>query len=157
MELWRCYVGSDVLWWTAVLELVKPGRHQGRGKNLPTTTSNGSWLILFTYSFFYRPQRTHRGSLSQHAPQVTWPGGSLCPGVSVWGGGGFCPGGSLLGRPPHTVTSGRYTSYWNTFLLMILSSRFALRLNKYSCSKLKLCFNRTVFRRIVQKPFINLC
>ena len=59
------------------------------------------------------------GSLSQHAPQVTWPGGSLsggslskglCPGGSLSGGslsGGLCPGrvslsrGSLLGRPPY--------------------------------------------------------
>ena len=30
-------------------------------------------------------------------------------------------------------------------ILVILSSRFALRLNKYSCSKLKLCFNQTFF------------
>ena len=30
-------------------------------------------------------------------------------------------------------------------ILVILSSRFALRLNKYSCSKLKLCLNQTFF------------
>ena len=72
------------------------------------------------------------------------PGGSLSKGVSVWGSlsggslsGGLCTGvlcpgcfclwvsvqgGFLLGRPPrtetppHMVTSGRYTSYWNAFL-----------------------------------------
>ena len=45
----------------------------------------------------------HGGSLSQYAPQVTWPGvglcpGSLCPGGLCPGGvcpGGLCPGGSL--------------------------------------------------------------
>ena len=40
------------------------------------------------------------GSLSQHAPQVTWPGESL------------------LGRSPRTVTRGRYASYWNAFLFI---------------------------------------
>ena len=67
------------------------------------------------------------------------PGGSggLSPGVSVQGG--FCPGGSLqgvsvqgglsrgslsggslLGKPPSTVTSGQYASYWNKFLLNVV-------------------------------------
>ena len=40
------------------------------------------------------------GSLSQHAPQVTWPGESL------------------LGRSPRTVTRGLYASYWNAFLFI---------------------------------------
>ena len=68
-------------------------------------------------------------------------GGSLSRLVSVQGGlclGGLCPGdlcpqgdlcagrvsvqggGSLSGRPPCMVKSGRYASYWNAFLLLIL-------------------------------------
>ena len=55
------------------------------------------------------------GSLSRESLS----GGSLSMGVrvSVHGGEGLCPGGSLLGDPPRTVTSGRYASYWNAFLL----------------------------------------
>ena len=55
------------------------------------------------------------GSLSQHASQVTWRGGVSVQGV------GLCPGGGggLSGRPPVTVTSGRYASYWNAFLLRL--------------------------------------
>ena len=38
--------------------------------------------------------------------------GGLCPGV-------LCPGGSLSWRPPPTVTSRQYASYWNAFLLTV--------------------------------------
>ena len=67
------------------------------------------------------------------------PGG-LCPrgslsGVSVWGSlsrgslsqgglclGVLCPRGSISRRGiPCTVTSGRYASYWNAFLLILHS------------------------------------
>ena len=62
------------------------------------------------------------------------PGGLCLRGVSVWGGslfGGSLSGGSLSrGRvsvreiprteTPRTVTSGRYASYWNAFLLKII-------------------------------------
>ena len=64
--------------------------------------------------------------------------GGLCLGGSLPGGGGsvhgslsresLCPGGSLSGgslsrgvsvrETPHTVMRGRYTSYWNAFLLV---------------------------------------
>ena len=73
---------------------------------------------------------------------------SIQGGVSVWGvsvQGGLCPGGSLsrgsLSRgvcqgdppdrapPPHTVTSGRYASYWNAFLFIINNSFFLFVLN----------------------------
>ena len=55
--------------------------------------------------------------------------GSLSGRVSVRGGGGFCPVGSLSRRLPHTVTSGRYASYWNVFLLSFISmSDFFLNL-----------------------------
>ena len=47
-----------------------------------------------------------RGSLSR--------GGGLCQGVSVQGG--LCLGG-LCQETPHTVTCGRYASYWNAFFL----------------------------------------
>ena len=50
--------------------------------------------------------------------------GGLCPwGISLGAGrvsvhgGVSVQGGCLLGDPPRTVTSGRYTSYWNAFLL----------------------------------------
>ena len=44
--------------------------------------------------------------------------GGLCPwGISLGAGGVSVQGGSLLGDPPRTVTSGRYASYWNAFLL----------------------------------------
>ena len=62
------------------------------------------------------------GSLSREVI-YTWSlsRGSLSRGVSVQGvsvRGSLCPGGSLsLSREtPRTVTSGRYTSYWNAFL-----------------------------------------
>ena len=67
--------------------------------------------------------------------------GSLCLGVSVQGGlcpgglcprrvsvqGGLCLGGALLcpgslsWRPPRTVMSGQYASYWNAFLLRLIA------------------------------------
>ena len=58
--------------------------------------------------------------------------GGLCPGgSSVWGAlclekGVSVQGGSLSGRvsvreTPHTVTSRRYASYWNTFLFPLRS------------------------------------
>ena len=61
-------------------------------------------------------------------PLPVWPG----RGVSVQGRvsvcGGLCPGGSLSRgslsrglcpwRPPTTVKSERYASYWNVFLLI---------------------------------------
>ena len=50
-------------------------------------------------------------------------GGSLSGGGGVLSGG-LCPGGSLSsgGRPPcrHTVTWGRYGSYWNAFLSILI-------------------------------------
>ena len=75
------------------------------------------------------------GSLSRgvSVQGVSLSGGVSVQGVSVQGvcpGGlsrevcleGLCPGGSLSGRPPgqrppHTVTSRWYVSYWNVFLL----------------------------------------
>ena len=61
------------------------------------------------------------------------PGGSLSRGISVQGGlfpGGLCPAGWSLSRgvvsvreTSCTVTSGRYASYWNAFLLLIYSAR----------------------------------
>ena len=39
--------------------------------------------------------------------------------LSVHGGGSLSRG-SLSGRPPRTVTCGRYASYWNAFLLTII-------------------------------------
>ena len=87
------------------------------------------------------------GSLSRHASVQggLYPGGILCPGVSLSRGvsvqvclcpGGLCLGGSLSrgslsrresfsrgslsGRPPppNMVKSGRYASYWNAFSLI---------------------------------------
>ena len=49
----------------------------------------------------------------------------------TWGGV-LCPGGSLSVRPPRTVKTGRYASYWNAFLFTldlctnVLISRFKL-------------------------------
>ena len=119
------------------------------------TTELGSWHVC------YLPQRScskvtflhlsvshsdygGRGSLSQHAPHVTWPGGlcpgGLCPGgslsmgVSVQGGSlsrgvsvcrvpvqgvsvwGVSVQGSPSGRPSRTVTRVWCASYWNAFL-----------------------------------------
>ena len=54
-------------------------------------------------------------------------GTSLSRWVSVQGfglirvQGGQSPGGSLSGRPLGTVTCGRYASYWNAFLLHLVS------------------------------------
>ena len=44
---------------------------------------------------------------------------SLCPGGSLSGSlssGSLSRGGLCPGRTPHTVTCGRYASYWNAFL-----------------------------------------
>ena len=60
----------------------------------------------------------HEGSLSRRG---------LCSGGSLSRGGrGLCPegrgslsgGGGLSGRPPCTVKSGRYASYWNAFFFL---------------------------------------
>ena len=84
-------------------------------------------MLIFQKEHDFLPAKNFNGggSLSQYAPQVTWPGTSLvqgglcpggrCPGVSVWGslssgalcgglcpgdlcqrGGGLCPGGLCL-------------------------------------------------------------
>ena len=44
---------------------------------------------------------------------VWLPGPKCLPGGPCRGEGGRCPG-----RPPGTVKSGRYASYWNAFLLV---------------------------------------
>ena len=87
-----------------------------------------------------------RGSLS----------GGLCLGVSVQGG--LCLGGSLSlgslcrpslsrgslsggsGRPPRTVTSGRYAPDWNTFLfqVIILQLRTGIGLEEPGCLLLEI-------------------
>ena len=87
------------------------------------------------------PRMHHRS----HDSEISVQGGSLSRGslyrgslsrrVSVQsGGGGICPEGSLSrgslsGRsprqkPPCTVTSGRYASYWNAFLLKKFFTNF---------------------------------
>ena len=73
----------------------------------------------------YRPQtKLREGNVFTpvcdpvHTGGVSVQGG-LCSGVSVWGlypGGSLSRGGSLSGRPPRTVKSGQYASYWNAFL-----------------------------------------
>ena len=75
-------------------------------------------------------------SVSVQGVGVSVPRGSLSSGVSVQGDlfpGGLCPGGFLSGRgslseegslswrPPGTVMSGQYASYWNAFLLLDFS------------------------------------
>ena len=66
-----------------------------------------------------------RGSLSREGVSVQ--GGGLCPGGSLSGeslsrkGGGLSRG-VLSGRPPCTVTCGRYTFYWNAFLFFRIST-----------------------------------
>ena len=99
-------------------------------------------VILFTegvsvsVSVRGRSWSLSRGSLS---------GGGFCPGgVSVWGSlsggslsrgslsrevfvqGGSLSAGSLSWRHPHTVMSGRYTSYWNAFLFWLVSIKLYL-------------------------------
>ena len=54
-----------------------------------------------------------RGGL---CPRGLCPRG-LCLGISVRGD--LCPERSLSGRPPCTVTCGRYASYWNAFLFSL--------------------------------------
>ena len=66
------------------------------------------------------------------------PGGFLvgfCPGGSLseaWGSlsRGSLSGGGLLGRPPYTIMGGWYVSYWNAFLLIIISFRISSCVNK---------------------------
>ena len=41
----------------------------------------------------------------------------LCPG------GGSVQGGLCQGDPPHTVTCGRYASYWNAFFMFLIAIR----------------------------------
>ena len=59
-----------------------------------------------------------RGSLSRGI--YVQAGGSLPRGVSLQEEVSV-QGGSLSGRPPSTVTRGRYASYWNVFVLFIIS------------------------------------
>ena len=69
-----------------------------------------------------------RGSLSWRdlCPEGLCPGGSLsCGGLSGrWEE--LCPGGLSRETPqtdtPHTVTCGRYASYWKVFLSLMFSS-----------------------------------
>ena len=77
---------------------------------------------------------TARKRSSQHASQVTWPGvsasGGLHPGGESGSREGSASGGSPSGgcadRPPPMInygiwsTSGRYASYWNSFLLTLI-------------------------------------
>ena len=73
-----------------------------------------------------------RGSLSRRV-FVQWEGGSLSRG------GGWCPRGLCLGvsvqgvsvrETPHTVTSGRYASYWNAFLFGIIFAEYCKEIKK---------------------------
>ena len=59
----------------------------------------------------------HGGSLSRRG---LCSGGSLSRerGVSVQREGDLSPGGGLSERPPCTVKSGRYASYWNAFFFL---------------------------------------
>ena len=77
-----------------------------------------------------------RGSLSRGG---LCPGG-LCIGVSVWGSlyGGLClgvvsvleslSGGGGLCQGDGTVKSGRYASYWNVFLFILIKGQIARQL-----------------------------
>ena len=83
------------------------------------------------------------GSLSRGSLSGGFCLGGLCLGVSVWGvsvwgslsRGGLCLRVSLSGRasvmetPLRTVTRGRYASYWNAFLYVIIFSGMALEFN----------------------------
>ena len=67
---------------------------------------------------FHRCLSVHRGrGLSLCS------GGGLCPGGSLsMGVGGLCQGNPRTETPsPRTVTSGRYATYWNAFLLISLN------------------------------------
>ena len=87
----------------------------------------------------YRPQRSWGKVMFLHLSVILFTEGSqsLSWGVSIPSGGslswglhpggslswrGLCPGGLLSWRPPHTVMSGRYASYWNAFLFGIYLS-----------------------------------
>ena len=55
--------------------------------------------------------------------------GGLCPGGVCWGSlskGVSIKGGVSVRETPRTVTSGRYASYWNAFLLIIYSLKYDL-------------------------------
>ena len=68
--------------------------------------------------------------------------GGLCPGC-------LCPGGLCPGRPPCMVNNGRYASYWNAFLLIIV-------LNQLSYKVILLLYNfDDVFIDIVHRHFSN--
>ena len=60
--------------------------------------------------------------------RVSVQGVSLSRGVSIQGG--LCPVGLCQGDTPHhhMVMCGRYVSYWNPFLLILLSL-----INEYAC------------------------
>ena len=104
------------------------------------------FLHLCVILFSVCPSIHHR---SHDQGGVSVWGGSLS-GVFVWVGlgpggslGGLCPGGSLsgaglLGREtPRTVSSGRYASYWNAFLLLkvsILQNGQGNKLYHFSCN-----------------------
>ena len=85
-----------------------------------------------TVSDFYHPQTKFPKVMFSQVSVCPMGvlGGSLSRGVSVWGylcpgglcpgglcPGGLCQGGLWHGDSPQTVTSGRYISYWNAFLL----------------------------------------
>ena len=76
------------------------------------TCSRLVYITRFSRSFcrvdFYRPQRTCGKVMFLHLCVILFTRGSLSRG-----------NGSLSGRPPCTVTCGRYASYWNAFLLLV--------------------------------------
>ena len=89
----------------------------------------GNVFILVCHS-------VHRGSLSQHASQVAWQGGSVPRRVSVQGG--LCPVGSLSGRPPpRTVTSGWYASYLLILPSLAKSGRCCQKFNYFQILDLR--------------------
>ena len=101
------------------------------------------------------PRMHHRshdqsGSLSRGvAVQGRFCPGGLCPGgvsiqgVSVWGlcmgvsvwvwflSGSLCPGGGLC-QGDGTIKSGRYASYWNVFLFILIKGQIARQLTNLS-------------------------
>ena len=103
------------------------------------------YLICFLDFFITARKRSCEKVLCLHLSVILWGlcregrslsrdasvQGSLCPGgsMSKWGlcpggggvfvqEGGLCPRGLCPGRPPSTVKSGRFASYWNAFLLI---------------------------------------
>ena len=72
----------------------------------------------------YRPQRSCGKVMFLHLSVILFMGESLSRGVSVQRGSlsrGVSVWGSLSRETPHchTVTCGRYASYWNAFLLKV--------------------------------------